>query len=255
MIFRSDTSIFVHFCAKVKCFCSLLCKFSFSLLLFIVHLFSICVHLCSQMDFSIFRTVFFPAECRHTRIQSLKCGADRASLLMLLQDALYFINQVSSRPASAAQAVSSFSFPSSMSHILAPVSFQMSIASIVSSSTGTIGRQDSSRAPAVFFSSFSEPQLFPLQLHASPHPGFSRQTAHSGCSDDRALFLVNDVGIPPVKDGAFCRFCHIGNEFSAPVAVGQTGNLFIQLLKAVGIVSPGEDGSIDHARKRKSPAD
>ena len=65
------------------------------------------------------------------------------------------------------------------------------------------------------------------------------------------FFLVNDVGIPPVKDGAFCRFCHIGNEFSAPVAVGQTGNLFIQLLKAVGIVSPGEDGSIDHARKGK----
>lgn len=154
MIFRSDTSIFVHFCAKVKCFCSLLCKFSFSLLLFIVHLFSICVHLCSQMDFFYFSYGFLPRRMSayQNTISEMWCRSP--SLLMLLQDALYFINQVSSRPASAAQAVSSFSFPSSMSHILAPVSFQMSIASIVSSSTGTIGRQDSSRAPAVFFSSF-----------------------------------------------------------------------------------------------------
>ena len=54
-----------------------------------------------------------------------------------------------------------------------------------------------------------------------------------------STFSLNHIGIPPVENGAFRGFCHIGNKFSTPVAVGKTGNLFIQLLKAVGIVSPG----------------
>mgnify|MGYP007011127203 CR=1 FL=1 len=69
------------------------------------------------------------------------------------------------------------------------------------------------------------------------------------------FLLINHIGIPPVENGAFRGFCHIGNKFSTPVAVGKTGNLFIQLLKAVGIVSPGEDGSIESCQEGKSPAD
>ena len=141
------------------------------------------------MDFSIFRTVFSPRRMSayQNTISEMWCRSP--SLLMLLQDALYFINQVSSRPASAAQAVSSFSFQAQCHTFSRPSHSRCQSASIVSSSTGTIWTAGFFQSTGCLFSSsFQSRNCFLCSCIASPHPGFSRQTAHSGCSDDRGTF-------------------------------------------------------------------
>ena len=141
LIFRSDTSIFVHFCAKVKCFCSLLCKFSFSLLLFVVHLFSFSVHFVHKQIFLFFVRFSSPQnigipEYNFRNVMQIAFFADASPGCFVLHKPAF-------QPARKCCAGCLIFF-----------SFQRLMASIVSSSTGTIGRQDSSSFPAVFFSSF-----------------------------------------------------------------------------------------------------
>lgn len=218
MIFRSDTSIFVHFCAKVKCFCSLLCKFSFSLLLFIVHLFSFSVHFVYKQIFLFFVRFSSPQnigipEYNFRNVMQIAFFADASPGCFVLHKPAF----QPTRKCCAGCLIFFFS----------KLDVTHSRTRLVPEIDGVHRKfQHRNHRTAGFFQFSCCLFQFFFQCRNRFMSGRTLRLILDSRVEQRVsiirmaehFLLINHIGIPPVENGAFRGFCHIGNKFSTPVA-------------------------------------